>query len=360
MKKNFFIIILLGFCLLARAQTTAVLHYLPTLSAEQAEAYRGYDMIVVDHEVINNSPENLRLMREENPNLKILVYANKIEWHNPMFLDKPWSLKMVAELKKYPKWFLKGTNRKKLVFWPGTVLMNCRLDCPRYIINGKSYNYIEYFTEHYINDIIGAYQKEGIRLDGLLDDELLKSISFIGSYGQNHGVDSNSDGKNDNKAELNRQWRLGNAYFLKTIRQTMGPDFLIIGNGGHGYYLDWCDGKMFEYFPEIYLNEADTKTEAWPENMRHAAGIKVALFNARADNYGHPDNWLFTICSAMLLSNVIFSHGQNMPYREDYCLNLGKPLGSCEIDTVNGDYFRQFQNGTVYVNPVSKKGWIAK
>jgi hypothetical protein len=317
-------------------------------------------MIVVDPEVIFTSADNLRLMRSENPELKILVYANPIEWFDPMFPDKPWSLKMLASLKKnFPRWFLKGTDGRKLHFWTGTNLMNCRADCPKYRINGRNYSYIEYFSHHFITDVIGTFQKEDIRLDGLLDDELLKSIGFIGSYGQNHGVDSNRDGKNDNQAELDRQWRLGCASFLQAIRQTMGQDFMIIGNGGHGYYLQWCDGKMFEYFPEIYLNEADAETEAWPENMSHASGMKIALFNARADNYGHPDNWQFTICSVMLLDNVIFSHGQNMPYREDYRLNLGQPLNSCQIDSV-GNYSRRFQNGTVYVNPRTKKGWIEK
>jgi len=357
--KKLLTAIALIWSLTASGQTTAVLHYLPTLSIEQVESYRGYDMIVVDPEVVFTSTDNLRLMRAENPNLKILVYVNPIEWFNPMFPDKPWSLKMVANLKKFPKWFMKGLDRKKLAFWPGTVLMNCRLDCPRYVINGESYNYIEYFTEHYLKEIIGAYQKADIQLDGILNDELLKSISFIGSYGHNNGIDNNGDGLQDNGDELNRNWRLGNAYFLKEVRQAMGPDFLIIGNGGHGYYLDWCDGKMFEYFPEIYLNEADTETEAWPENMRHASAMKIALFNARADNYGHPDNWMFTICSAMLLDNVIFSHGQNMPYRKDYKLNLGESLNSCKTDSA-GNYLRRFQNGTVYVNPTLKKAWIEK
>ncbi|MFZ2310477.1 MAG: putative glycoside hydrolase [Patescibacteria group bacterium] len=344
---------------LLTAQVTAVLHYLPTLSASQVAAYKGYDMIIPDHEVINNSPDALKQMRRDNPELIILAYANKIEWHSPMYNDKPWSLKMVAELKKYPKWFLKGTDGKQLEFWPGTVLMNCRLDGPRYNIHGKSYSYIEFFTERYIADVIGAYKKAGVRLDGILDDELLKSISFIGSYGGNHnGVDSDEDGLDDDPAELNRQWRLGNAYFLKTVRETMGEDFMIIGNGGHGYYMQWCNGKQMEYFPEIYLNENDHLTEAWAENMNNAAGMRYAFFNARANAYGKKDNWQFSLCSAMMLDNVIFSHGQNMPYDKKYELHLGQALGASYAE--NGTYKRRFQNGTVYVDPVAKKSWIEK
>ena len=347
------IAILAVFSLSAKAQKAGVLHYLPTLSRQQVEAYRGYSWIVVDHEVINNSAESLALMLRDNQDLVIFAYANKVEWHNPMFNDKPWSLKMVAELKKYPRWFMHDVSGNKLEFWPGTELMNCRLDCPRYVINGKSYNYIEFFTEHYIRNILGAYKRKGIKLSGMLDDELLKTISFIGHYGRNlNGVDSDGDGVADDPQELDRQWRLGNAYFLKAVRRAMGNDFVIIGNGGHGYYMDYCNGKQFEYFPDVYLNECDHATEAWPESMQNASGMEIASFNARTDNYGRKDNWFFTLCSSALLDNTLFSHGQNTPYDEKYNLHLGKPLEDCHIE---GAYcVRKFQNGTVYVNPSAK------
>ncbi len=355
--KLLFVAFLAIFSLSLKSQTTAVHHYLPILSEGQARSYFGYDQIIVDHEVINTSADNLRLMRQNNPKLVILVYVNKIEWHSPMFNDKPWSLTMVAELEKYPKWFLRDTKGQKLEFWPNTVLMNCGLDCPRYTIKGKSYNYIEYFSERYIKDIIGAYKKAGIKLNGILDDELLKSISFITAYGKNkNGIDANGDKINDNPEKLDKQWRLGNAYFLKEVQKSMGSSFIIIGNGDHGYYMDYCKGKMFEYFPEIYLNENDARSEAWPENMRNASGMETAIFNARANAYGKKDNWFFTLCSVMLLDKVIFSHGQNLPYNEKYNLQLGAPKG--KFSQEKGIFSRNFQNGTVYVNPETKKSWV--
>ena len=360
MKKTFFIAILAIFCFKATAQQlTAVHHYLPILTEEQAKSYKGYDFIIPDHEVIFTSANNLKLMRRDNPNLFIFVYANMIEWHDPMFPDKPWSRKMTTELLKYPKWFMRDLYGKKLEFWQGTVLMNCRLDGPRYEIDGKSYSYIEWFTERYIQDVIEAYQKAGIHLDGILDDELLKSISFIGDYGKNrNGIDSDGDGKNDNPKELDRQWRLGNAYFLSELRRTMSDDFVIMGNGGNGYYMDYCDGKMFEYFPEVYLNESDKLTEAWPLNMDHAMGMKIALFNARANAYGKTDNWLFTLCSAMLLDNSVFSHGQNTPYEEKYDLHLGKKMG--KYHQIGNLVSQKFERGVINIDPVAKKAWVDK
>ena len=360
MKKLFFIAIFAIFSLgVAAQQITAVHHYLPTLSEYQAQSYIGYDFFIPDHEVIFNSPNIIKQMRQENPGLLILVYVNKIEWHSPMYPDKPWSLNMVRELKKHPRWFMRDLSGRNLEFWPKTVLMNCRLDCPKEIINGKYYSYIEWFTERYIQDVIGAYKRAGIRLDGILDDELLKMISFIGNYGQNrNGIDCDGDLINDDRYELDRQWRLGNEYFLSEVRRVMGPEFIIIGNGGHGYYMKNCNGKEFEHFSEIFQNENDKLTEAWPENMNHAAGMEICIFNARTDNYGYKDNWLFTLCSAMLLDNVIFSHGQNMPYDEKYNLHLGKPLGPHY--QVGNVVSRKFQNGTVNVNPVTKKAWVEK
>lgn len=359
MKKSILISLFILIPGLIIAQVTYNMHYLPTLSPVQAASYKGYDLIIPDHEVINNSPDGLRQMRRDNPDLKIVSYANLIEWHKNMFPDKPWSLEMVDILKKYPDWYMKGTDGKNLEFWPGTVLMNCRLDCPRHIINGRSYNYVEFFTERYIKDIIGEYKRQGIHLDGIMADELLKSISFMGHYGNNmNGVDSDGDGIDDDPMELDRQWRLGNAYFLNAIREEMGEDFVILGNGGHGYYMQWCNGKQFEYFPEVYLNENDRITEAWTENMRNASGMEIALFNARANAYGKKENWMFTICSVMLLDNVMFSYGQNAPYDNKYELHLGEALERWHEG--NGIYMRRFQNGTVYVDPVKKAGWIKR
>lgn len=343
MKKMLFLVFLTLFSWQINAQKTYVMHYLPILGYEQARAYAGYDMIIVDHEVIHTSANWLRYMRVSNSKLKILVYSEKMQWHNPMFPDKPWSLKMVAELSKYPKWFLCNPYGKNLRFWPGTIMMNCRPDCHRYVINGKSYSYIEYFTERYIKDIINSYKREGIKLDGILDDDLLKEISFLEG-----GVDSNFDGQEDEAGELNRQWRLGNAYFLKEVRKAMGDNFLIIGNGGHGYYMNTCNGKQMENFPETFIGD-------WYQNMTNAGGMSLALFNARVDG---KDNWLFTICSAMLLDNVYFSKGQNTPYDKKYNLQLGKPLESASNNGV--EIIRKFQHGTIHVNPSEETAWIEK
>lgn len=343
MKK---ILILFSFLLIslgAWTQKTYVMHYLPGLSQEQAESYQGYDMVIVDHEVINTSVGSLHYLRRLNPKIKILAYVEKMQWHNPMFPDKPWSLDVVAYLENFPKWFLFDPQGKNLTFWPGTVMMNIRLDGWRYNIAGKTYSYIEWFTERYLEDIIGAYERAGIKLDGILDDDLFKDISFM-----EKGVDSNFDGKKDNYSELDRQWRLGNEYFLKKVRQKMGYDFLIIGNGGHGFYMNVCDGKQFEHFPEVYIG-------SWFDNLNNASGMKIALFNARDKNL---DNWMFTLCSSMLLDNTWFSYGQNTPYEDKYDLKLGHPLGFFYEEP--GGFARRFENGIVHVDPYNDRGWVEK
>ncbi|NCU42865.1 hypothetical protein EOL72_00715 [Candidatus Falkowbacteria bacterium] len=343
MKKVVLLIALAMFSSAIFAQKTYVMHYLPNLSISQAESYRGYDMVIVDHEVINTSVASLRYLRQIKPEIKILAYVEKMQWHEPMFPDKPWSLDVVAYLKNFSHWYLHSPDGNNLTFWPGTVMMNIRLDGWRYEIAGKSYSYIEWFTERYLEDIIGAYSRQGIRLDGILDDDLFRDISFL-----EDGVDSDFDGLPDNYPELDRQWRLGNEYFLKKVREAMGQDFLIIGNGGHGYYMNICDGKQFENFPEHYIG-------SWFDNLNNAAGMEIALFNARS---GKLDNWLFTICSALLLDNTWFSYGQNTPYESKYSLDLGQPLGFFYEEP--GGFARRFERGIVHVRPNQDKGWIER
>ncbi len=326
---------------------TACHWYLPNLPLEQAQKLVKYDLLIVDPECIFTSRASLDFLRQSHPGIKIICYFNPVEWFNPMFPDKPWSLCMVASLNEKPEWWLKGTDQKRITFWPGMQTMNCCWDCPTREIGGQKVNYVQFITTRFIKDVLKKYA-----FDGVLLDNLWNRVDWLGNYGQNrHGLDRDGDGKDDAAGKINQSWKTGLAYVAEEIRDFGGSDFIVIGNPANLDYQPYCSGKMFENFPDIYCNEEDKKYQAWYENLDYARAFPgPCVFNARADNY------FFTLCSSLLLDNVYFSFQQNSPYDPKWELNLGEPL--CPAEDLAGAYKRCFKNGNVFVDPGAKKAWI--
>lgn len=338
----------------AQAQKTAVHWYLPTMSLKEAGSLKGYDLVIVDPEIIFNNRVSLDALRADNPNIKIFCYFNAEEWFFPMWDDKPWSKNIAAFLDKKEEWFLHGKDGQRLNFWTDErtgkkmQTMNCRIDCPKLPVYSadKKISYIEFITDRFIQDILKTYP-----FNGVLRDNLWYRITWLGKYGNNKsGFDYGSVPNNDSTT-LNLLWKQGMDYCLNEIKKFGGLDFIVIGNPGHLSYPQ-CSGKMFENFPEIYLNKADTLYSAWYESLNNAATFAPGpcIFNARKENY------FFTLCSSMLLDNVYFSYLQNQKYDSKYQLALGKPLAPAQAS--NGIHSRAYENGTVFVNPFSKKAWV--
>jgi len=339
----------------SQAQKTAVHWYLPTMSLEAANSLKGYDLVIIDPEIIFNNPESLDALRADNPDIKIYCYFNAIEWFNPMFSDKPWSKNIIAFLDKHEEWFLHGKDGFRLTFWIDeksgrkTETMNCRSDCPRLAIYeaDKKISYIEFITDRFINDILKTY-----RFDGVLMDNLWLDIHWLGKHGINKsGMDYGALADNDSTA-LNDLWQKGMHYSLSEIKKFGGGDFAIIGNPGHLGYPE-CSGKMLEDFPEKHLNKTDTLYQGWYENFETVITFSpgLSIFNARADNY------FFTLCSSMLRDNIYFSYSKNTKYENKYQLGLGKPLKPLEA-CADGIHFRNYENGTIFVDPLLQEAWI--
>ncbi len=355
--KTAILVFLISGVLCARslqAQKTAVHWYLPTMSLKEASRLKGYDLIIVDPEIIFNSRESLDALRTGNPKVMIYCYFNVVEWFNPMWDDKPWSKNIVSFLNKQEGWFLHGKDGQRLSFWTDErtgkkmLSMNCRADCPKLPVYSpdKRISYLEFITERFIEDILKTY-----RFDGVLMDNLWNKINWLGKYGANKsGLDYGSSLADNDSVSLNLLWKQGMDYCLSQIKKFGGDGFDIIGNPGHLSYPQ-CSGKMFENFPEIYLNEKDKLHEAWYENLDNASAFSgPCIFNARQGNY------FFTLCSSMLLDNVYFSYLQNTRYDDKYRLNLGRPLTTARIS--EGIASRAYEQGTVYVDPLFKKAWI--
>lgn len=332
--------------------------YIPTANAGPRQKLVGYDLVVVNPETQYNNPDFLPFLRK-NGVRKILVYNNYLE--QPVHFDqiKPWSNRVLTELReRYPQWFLKQADGRPVVFWDKTEMMNISIECPR--IGDRTYS--EWMAERILRDLllVGPYQDENIplpvipdslRYDGLLLDNLWSEISWLTEKNGGQTLDFNNDGVADSPEAMSRRFQDGSNYYLSLIRARTGRDFLIIGNYGSADYLDRVNGKQFENFPDIYQGKK-TREGAWVMSLLNAKlSPGPDIFNAKEN-----EEW-FVLLSSKLIDNVYFAYLQNMPFKPEYrSLNLGKAVSS--LNEYQGIYFRAFENGAVYVNPTDTTGWI--
>lgn len=344
MKKLMFILSFLLLNVSAWSQKTAALWYLPTMNTYQAMSLAPYDLVVIDIENLFNNSGMLDLMISENPKIKIFAYLNQTEIFDPMFNDKPWSIKLLEELKQKPQWWLKQPDGKTMGAWTGMKALDMRFDCPE--IDGQKY--YQWMAAKYL-EVLKDPRISGCLLDNSWGDDVA-GISWLATYNGNKGFDFNGDKKADTDlGAINASWTKGMKEYIKLIREAKGEDFTIIANPGNLSYKE-VDGKQFENFPYIYHQLSPGHD--WEANIMIARKFKIAIIN--------PDlkDWFFGAATTMLLDNEAYlCVQQNEPYRDYYDLELGSPLSKTkEIEP--GIWSRQFTKGNVFVNPKLKKAWI--
>ncbi len=177
----------------------------------------------------------------------------------------------------------------------------------------------------------GALQKG---FDGLVLDNGLASPNVVwpGSWS---GSDS--------------QWQSSTVALYKSIKQAAGSK-IVIYNGAYFIpgYVDALDGWMDEGFP-FY--------KGWDNSIGFALDAstkgKLTLFYAQG---GTSDRY-FCYCSALLTDGYFFYAPARTQWFDDYGIQLGTALGKAEKNA-DGTWQREYQYGTVVVNPSSKTAHI--
>ncbi|MFA5131095.1 MAG: hypothetical protein WC467_01595 [Patescibacteria group bacterium] len=326
---------------------------MPFINQAQAETLVGYDIIVLHNEIIYAKSPWIDYLLKKNSKLIILAYFNPPEWFSPAYENCPWAIKITNELKQgeREKWWLKQPNGDKVSFWTGadgrkTAVMDMRDNAP--LVDGETY--YEFIAKRFVTDILSDK-----RIKGMEDDNAWPNIFWMGQWVDgNHGLDFNRDKKADkNEAEINANWKSGQAKFIELMRKIKGDDFIIIANPGTLDFNFSINGKIFEGFPFRYAG--DTLNDAWNINMSNAA--KTGTFSVLQ---ARPGNWFFTYCSALLLDSVCFADVQNAAYRSEFKICLGRALEAPPSNFKKNlpVFSRKYEGGTVYVNPKKKEAWI--
>lgn len=317
----------------------------------KVEELAKWDVLVLDMEVGNSGRDQIRRMRQINPNILILAYISSTEINS-----NPWTSELRAELLDNisEDWKVKDPSGATVAYWPGTYIMNVTDGCG--LKNGQRWS--DYLPSFVKNKIIST----GI-WDGVFYDSAWPAVSWIS--GGNLDVDRS--GKSPTASTLDKKWSDGLVKVLKKTKELLGDNYLVVANThSHNPYLSQVNGIMLEKFPSAW--EADGTWVGSMKSYFNNSSFKspmVFLINSNTNNEYRMDDYRkmrFGLGSTLLgdgyysfdLGEV--NHGQTWWY-DEYDVALGNAIGSPYniLDKKNktwkpGIWRRDFENGAVIVN----------
>jgi hypothetical protein len=268
-------------------------------AADTAANLAKYDVVVLHY---TETAQHIQAIKAINPNTVVFAYFN------PLFGG--------SEGKPHTEWYLRDASG---------VTHSSGYNEPLMDLTNSGWRAM------CVQISQGALQKG---FDGLVLDNGLASPNVVwpGSWS---GSDS--------------QWQSSTVALYKSIKQAAGSK-IVIYNGAYFIpgYVDALDGWMDEGFP-FY--------KGWDNSIGFALDAstkgKLTLFYAQG---GTSDRY-FCYCSALLTDGYFFYAPTRTQWFDDYGIQLGTALGKAEKNA-DGTWQREYQYGTVVVNPSSKTAHI--
>jgi hypothetical protein len=323
------------------------------VSASEAAELAKWDVVVIDMEAGINTPENLKKIKELNPQIKILAYITSEEFTSNVSKLKSSSLRRKLYNGISDNWWLNSSGGGRLVWWPGTWLLNVTEDSPT-DGGGKKWN--DYLPEFVAREILSSNLWDGVFYDNAWD-----SVSWMPSASE---IDLNHDGQAESTTISDQKWREGMNKIFRRTRE-LAPGKMIVGNavgGGNGkiYYAN-VNGVAIEHFHKSNWTDALNNYFFISSRGQPPNGT---ILNCNTENTGRQDDYKkMRFClTSTLLGDGYFSfdygdqaHNQLWWY-DEYDVSLGKPLNSAyniltgNTKITSGVWRRDFQNGIALVN----------
>ncbi len=308
----------------------------------------AYDLLVLPLEAQYYNAGMFSELRRLNPRIIILAYIPTKSWNDQYWTD-PVHAKLRAGIKD--DWWLKDGRGNQISIWSGTRMLNP--------LRGWG-DWLAHFTKDTVM-ASGAW-------DGIFYDEFSSNISWV-----NGGdLDLNGDGVKDDPALADTGWKRSMVNLLKTTRDLLGQDAVIVTNGDSTAELQpYVNGRMFESFPTPW--EAGGTWQGVMANYlnlhREVGYPATFIINMNGGNTDQSTNYRrvrYGLASA-LLGDGFFSydfgeqdHGQLWRY-DEYDVNLGRPINQ-PINMLNlrsrslapGVWRRDFEDGVVLINSTNR------
>ncbi|MDO8599193.1 MAG: putative glycoside hydrolase, partial [bacterium] len=302
------------------------------LSEAEARDLAQWDVVILDMEVAQNTPETFALLRSLNPQGKILAYVTAQEIRRDAAVHPQAPLRRRLGSRVQDSWYLKSTTGEYVSWWPQTWLLDV--------------------TDRGWTDTLAGFVAESIasdsRWDGVYYDNLWGSISWF-----DRGlIDLDGDGRIEDAPARDAAWVAGMRSLLTATRRQVRSGFLITGNGSE-IYAELTNGLLLEHFPKTSAGDWSESMRAYFRVLERAAQPAITILNSNTQNTGQQSdfrNVRFGLTSA-LLGGGYYSfdfgdtdHAQRWWY-DEYEAFLGNPQGAAYRMEGNGGAFRRADVG---------------
>lgn len=329
---------------------TANLYWRNPITMETAKELAKWDLLALDMTAQTYSAEAIREIRRLNPQIIILAYTSANEMPVSRLNEvEPQGYGQWHDLANGDQdiWHLKTWQGQEVVFWPGNVLMNLGTK------NSNGQTYGDYLTDFYAKLLSSGLW------DGLLFDNTWAEACWL-----NAEIDIDADGQKDNCEKINSKWQQNYNNFFSRLRNQIGADYVLIGNG-NGDYNRYLNGRMLEGFPEYWEGGWVGQMEALAKSTAGGFSPRVNIVNSDSNNtgnkYDYPSMRLGLLSALMFDAYYSFDYGPNLRehlwWYDEYEANLGQPLKTAvnlfnQTNTkfVQGVWQREFENGIALVN----------
>lgn len=322
------------------------------LSDYEARELARWDLLILDMEVSQNSPDKIRLIRELNPDIIILAYITSQEIMDDFIYDHLSFLRYDLKNEIIDNWYLRDEFGNKLSYWQNTHLLNIT-DATLTNTDGLKYNE---FLPIFVNDkILSTNLFDGVFFDNVWGDL---------TWSCDANIDINSDGVPDSANYINSMWEAGYNKMLNNAQALFGDKYIIIANAKvHWPYQNKINGMMLEDFPSTWEGSWSDSLNTYSNLEDTNSYPQISIINSYDKNQDNYSKMRFTLSSA-LLENGFYSfdydtsnHGQLWWY-DEYDFNLGKANSEAInlLDINNSQTYspslwrRNFENGSVFLN----------
>ena len=302
-----------------------------------------YDLLVLPAEAQTYNADAIQKIRQLNPTIIILAYV-PTKSYNFGWVD-PIHKKLLEGIDD--SWWLLSPAGKQISVWPNTAVLNGV---------GPWHSYLPQF-------VYDRIWSTGL-WDGIFYDEFSTSASWMNSG----DIDVQRDGVKDDPTLVDIAWKRGMVNMLKTTRDLLGNDAVIVTNGDSTDDVQHdVNGRMFESFPTPW-EASGTWSGVMASYLRLHALVghpPVMIINTNTGGTGNDADYkkMRYGLTSTLLGDGFFSfdfgesdHGQLWHYDEED-VRLGKPVGNAVNVTLPTDrrvrpsvWRRDFENGIALVN----------
>lgn len=328
------------------------------LSPESARALAKWDLVAVAHTCgFPAYSPCTRLIKEVNPNVKVLAFVSAGDYLPEMWHPQHWHPAV------HEDWLLHHPGAKPAQE-RRVVLFTFEGGAKFY-----SFNPATEWSTYLPNWVHDEVMSTGV-FDGVFYDCVYEDIWWVSN------IDIDNDGIADSRAVVKREYQKGMTQLLKLTRELLGPEAIILCNAVWEWsddlpYWEYANGTMQENaLGTMFGNRWPKVWDAYQKNMRKPPPpprMHWIAVDSDMNDSGNSAPWALQRMrlglAIALLEDGYFgfdlgteSHSQLWWFPE-YDANLGLAKGDSQ-ERGDGTWIREFENGVVVANPTSKESTI--